>query len=452
MLKKLLYILFPVMGALFLVAYIKASTLDVVYTDYIRIINSYFPDVYSFKPYLGADILTRLPVSYLERIINVALFSYSTRFDMYLGIIFLTLSSLVVYKFAVEQKSLLVILVSIFIVYFSLNKWEMLSNGTGWVHFFAFFLFTLHYYLYDKYIYKKEAGKKADIFMCTLPYIGIFLTAGPYTAIYAASLMLLYLTAVLIKRNVKFFKRHVKYLINVFIPTFIYIYSMRHSVEEHAGSTSMSMGEVLKSMPDLFARLYIKSFASILVGVETINDLKLSSDIVIAMGLLVLLVYVYAIFIYFREKLYKTSLFPLVLMFSALISHLLVTLSRWIFLKDTYAMSSRYALQFQFGVVSVLLILGSLAYTKKEKNNIHITAAICVLFIVGNIITNSYEMNMAKYRKENFEKKYEAALEFDKYSDKELNEIFQYRHDAARIRKALSILRDTGLNVYKERR
>ena len=103
--KKLIYILFPLMGALFLVAYIKASTLDVVYTDYIRIINSYFPDVYSFKPYLGADILTRLPVSYLERIINVALFSYSTRFDMYLGIIFLTLSSLVVYKFAVEPKS-----------------------------------------------------------------------------------------------------------------------------------------------------------------------------------------------------------------------------------------------------------------------------------------------------------------------------------------------------------
>jgi len=227
---------------------------------------------------------------------------------------------------------------------------------------------------------------------------------------------------------------------------------MRHSVEEHAGSTSMSMGEVLKSMPDLFARLYLKSFASILVGVETINDLKLSSDIVIAMGVLVLLVYIYAIFLYFRKKLYKTSLFPLVLMFSALISHLLVTLSRWIFLKDTYAMSSRYALQFQFGVVAVLLILGSLAYTKKEKNNIHITAAICVLFIVGNIITNSYEMNMAKYRKENFEKKYEAALEFDKYSDKELNEIFQYRHDAARIRKALSILRDAGLNVYKERR
>ena len=59
---------------------------------------------------------------------------------------------------------------------------------------------------------------------------------------------------------------------------------------------------------------------------------------------------------------------------------------------------------------------------------------------------------MAKYRKENFEKKYEAALEFEKYSDKELNEIFQYRHDAERIRKALGILRDAGLNVYKERR
>lgn len=452
MFKKLLYILFPVMGALFLIAYIKASTLDVVYTDYIRIINSYFPDVYSFRPYLGADVLTRLPVSYLERIINVAFFSFSTRFDMYVGLAFLSLTSVLIYKFAVEHKAPIVILISIFIVYFSLNKWEMLSNGTGWGHFFAFFLFILHYYLYDKYVYKKEANKKADIYMCVLPYVSIFLTAGQYTAIYAATLILLYLSAILIKRNAKFLKRHIKYFINILIPTFIYIYSMKNSVEEHAGSTDMSMKEVLKTMPDLFVRLYLKSYASILIGVETIEDLGLESGVVITLGVLVLSAYIYALYIYFRKKIYKSSLFPLVLMFSALISHVLVTLSRWIFLNDTYAMSSRYALQFQLGVIAVLLIFAMSGNKKKNKYAIRISAIICVMFITGNVMTNSYEMNMAKYRKENFEKKYEAALDFNNYSDKELNEIFQYRHDAARIRKALSILRDAKLNVYKERR
>lgn len=452
MFKKLLYIILPLMGSLFFVAYIKASTLDVVYTDYIRIINSYLPDVYSFKPYLGADVLTRLPINYVERVINVLLFSYSTRFDMYLGIIFFGISALYIYKFAIEQKFSIAILISIFIVYFSLNKWEMLSNGTGWVHFFAYFLFVLHYYLYDAYVYKKEADKKIDIYMCILPYITIFLAAGPYTAIYSASLLLMYLFAILIKKDKKFFKKHIKYAVNVLIPTLIYILSMSNSVEEHAGSTSMSMTEVIKTMPDLFVRLYLKSYASILVGVETINDMKLGSATVMLMGVIVLFSYVYAIYLYFRKKLYKISLFPLVLMCSALISHVLVVLSRWIFLNDTYAMSSRYTLQFQFGVVAILLIFGLLDFKQKEKYNVYIIAIICIMFISGNVMTNSYEMHMAKYRKENFQKKYEAALEFDKYSDKELNEIFQYRHDAARIRKAFGILRDAKLNVYKERR
>ena len=37
------------------------------------------------------------------------------------------------------------------------------------------------------------------------------------------------------------------------------------------------------------------------------------------------------------------------------INHLLILSARWIFLKDSYGMTSRYALQYQMGIIGILL-------------------------------------------------------------------------------------------------
>ncbi len=46
------------------------------------------------------------------------------------------------------------------IVMFSLNKWEMLYNGTGWAHFLAFGLFFWNYALLDR-VYEKASGMQS---------------------------------------------------------------------------------------------------------------------------------------------------------------------------------------------------------------------------------------------------------------------------------------------------
>ena len=43
-------------------------------------IHSYLPNVWSFEPYTHADVLTRMPINYIERMINVGIFGYSTTF------------------------------------------------------------------------------------------------------------------------------------------------------------------------------------------------------------------------------------------------------------------------------------------------------------------------------------------------------------------------------------
>ena len=56
-----------------------------VYSDYIRLVNSYLPDVCDPKKFFVADVLTRIPINYLARIINVKLFDFPSPFDRVLG-------------------------------------------------------------------------------------------------------------------------------------------------------------------------------------------------------------------------------------------------------------------------------------------------------------------------------------------------------------------------------
>lgn len=90
--------------------------MNIVYTDYIRLVLSYLEDVLSFKPYMSLDILTRIPINYIERIINVYLFNYSTMFDMLLGALFLTLIYYIFAKY-IGKKIYIFILILLFLYY-----------------------------------------------------------------------------------------------------------------------------------------------------------------------------------------------------------------------------------------------------------------------------------------------------------------------------------------------
>ena len=68
--KKVLAFLMPIFGAVYLNVYIRSAVLDVVYTDYIRIINTYLYHPFSPVLYFRKDALTRLPITYFERLIK----------------------------------------------------------------------------------------------------------------------------------------------------------------------------------------------------------------------------------------------------------------------------------------------------------------------------------------------------------------------------------------------
>ena len=58
---KHLYWVLPVLGVLFCLWYIHRATYDVIYSDYVRLVSSYLPDVWNPHKFFVADVLTRIP-------------------------------------------------------------------------------------------------------------------------------------------------------------------------------------------------------------------------------------------------------------------------------------------------------------------------------------------------------------------------------------------------------
>ena len=472
--RKMITRLLPLFGFLFLTAYVRRATENVVYTDYIRLVNSYLENVWSFAPYLHGDILTRIPVNYLERIVNVELFHYSTTFDMMLGAAGLTLSAVIAGRYCEERQLSPWTAGAVILFLFSLNKWEMLTNGSGWVHFAAFGLFWMHYLIFDGVLSGSNGSPGRQRLLYVLPWIIILFFAGPYCGVYAVTLMIadLFLLAAARgqggKENGEERRKRIRTAVIrlgcAFLPLCLYLLSRAHSVEERAGATTESIGTVAAARPLLLPVMFVRSFSSMVIGAEAAEHWGIGRGVSIFLGLLVLGCYAYAFFLNFRRRIYEKTTFPLLLLTSGFLNHMLVTASRWIFLNDAYGMSSRYALQYQVGIAGILLTL-AVSQRKdlcgagpssdgdpgkeagKRKTERRLAVLVTAVFLAGSLLTTGREIHMAPYREEHFAAMRDTALHFETRPDEELKDVLQY-HDPARTRRALTLLREQGLNVF----
>ncbi|MBS6643420.1 MAG: hypothetical protein KH366_07550 [Clostridiaceae bacterium] len=463
--RKALYFSIPVLGVLFCLWYIKTATFDIVYTDYIRLVNSYLPDVWNPDKFFVPDVLTRIPVNYLARIINVTFFGYRTTFDMGLGVLGLGLAAVVFACFSLRRSVSAPWFLIMMAVMFSLNKWEMLTNGSGWAHFLAIGCFYYHYMVIDR-VWSGEEKRADRALLMVLPWIITLGIAGPYCAIYSVTLMLTYLCLYILEwkgKRKKKDNRYILYLISALIPLLLYMWSNSYAVEDHADAVNISIGEALGMDPAFPVRFLIKSCSSMVFGEEVLNSWirpeppkapVLPGWTVYALGIAVILCYLFALWLNFRYRLYEKTVLPCMLIAAGGMNHLLILVSRWIFLKDEYGMSSRYALQYQVGILGIILTI-ALLWKKINGNAVKAAAALCCLiFLAGNICTTYKEMKKAPYREEYGERIGAAAMQFETLSDEELKGIFDYRksrEDSGRkVRSALEILKEQKWNVFRE--
>lgn len=455
--KKRNYVLYwalPLLGIIFSLIYLKRSAYNMVFADYIRLTNSYLPNPWDPSKFFVPDILTRIPLNFLARGINVTFFGFNTIFDMVLGVFGLGASAFLLGKYAKENKIGTVAFGIMMFVVFSLNKWEMLTNGTGWIHFTAFIFFYYHYMVLDRLLVQKKGKSLDSVKLMVLPFIITLGVAGPYCAIYSLTVILAYLWIWFTNKDKNEFskKECLIYCLCVVIPFILYIISNHFVVEPKVGGNQPLLPTFFKN-PLYFLKFFLASFGSIVLGNETVFKLCENFHnyiLIYSLGAIVILFYGYAFYLNFKEKLYQKTIFPLIFLVSGGLNHLLILYSRWRFMGVQYGMESRYALQYQIGILGIIMTF-ALVSDKWKKAVTFKTAVVFfgIFIIMGNLITTSEEWKKSPYRKEYLKVKLgEVALNFEEASDEELA-WFQYPYPELTV-NALKILKENKLNIFRE--
>ena len=496
-----------ILCTVFLGFYILSASADIVYSDYIRLTISYLGEPFSFHDLLTKDILTRIPVSFLFREINIAFFHYSITFDRFLGLFGLFLTSIPLLLFMAKRRIGIFFRVAILLIFYSLIKWEMLLNCSGYAHFLSFALFYLFFYLLSERVGKGSSLLSLSVF----PFL-FLLTGGPYAiAVYGAAILSLFFLFLAGKIRDK--RGSLVLLLSSFVSTFLYFLSNHYAVYEYAGAKSISLKEVLLTKMTFVLKFFGFGFSSLLFSGENLEEWLSSGAVqgkqLFLLGGLILLFFLLMAFFFLKDLFFGekdsnddcipgkekdkslTGLFPALLLLHGLLSFALVFLSRYIFLRPEYAVQSRYALQYQSALLGALLLLylktvrgqeagvekgrekaklegntekkrgverkpedrekdekaGEKAGARRALSQI-ISIGITLLFLGGTLYTAKTELLKAPYRRLHYETMLHSVNRIEDMDEEELERLYEYRHGKERILKAFSILKERKLNCF----
>ena len=489
--------------ALAILFYVLLSTTDVLYSDYIRLVNSYLGKPFQIGDLLQKDILTRIPLTYFFREINRHSFGYTLIFDRVLGVLGLFLASKPLLLFMRKKQLPFLQQLLFLILFYSLNKWEMLLNGSGYIHFLAFSVFYAYFYALDQ-----AFSKKSSLLLLSIYPPLILLVAGPYCLAVFLSCFALFFFLVLGKKLWDI-KGTILLLISNGLCLFLYLLSNHYAVYEYAGAESISLKEVLQNHLLFVVKFIFYGFSSMLISGENLEKLLRDGAIqgkgIVLIGAFVLFFYIFMTLLYLWKffassnnsgtKTFATKnkeafssqqrqmaeqkqadknaltgenvgepfyfgLLPGLLLLHGLASHALVFFTRYMFLKESYAFQSRYALQYQSALLGAFLLL----FLWKNENRASLgqkartsqgRLAFCLLisgiFLLGTLWTDRSEWGKSMYRREHYERMWAYSHDLSAYSDEELEDVFEYRHGGERIRKAFAIWEQVK-KEWRERR
>ena len=477
--------------ALAILFYVLLSTTDVLYSDYIRLVNSYLGKPFQLGDLLQKDILTRIPLTYFFREINRYSFGYTLIFDRILGVLGLFLASKPLLLFMRKKQLPFLQQLLFLILFYSLNKWEMLLNGSGYIHFLAFSVFYDYFYALDQ-----AFSKKSSLLVLSLYPPFILLVAGPYClAVFLSCFAMFFFLA--LGKKLWDMKGTILLLISNGLCLFLYLLSNHYAVYEYAGAESISLREVLQNHLLFVVKFIFYGFSSMLFSGENLEKLLREGVIqgkgVVLIGAFVLFFYVLMILLYLwrffassknsgtktfatknkeafssqqrqmaEQKQTDTNaltgenvgesfyfgLLPGLLLLHGLASHALVFLTRYMFLKESYAFQSRYALQYQSALLGAFLLLflwknenrASLGQkARTSQGRLVFCLLISGIFLLGTLWTDRSEWGKSMYRREHYERMWAYSHDLSAYSDEELEDVFEYHHGGERIRKAFAI-------------
>lgn len=251
--------------------------------------------------------------------------------------------------------------------------------------------------------------------------------------------------------------RYVLYVLCALLPLLLYMLSNSFAVNEHAGATGRSLGQILADHPSFPVRFLLKSFAGILVGGEELQAL-VENGTLTNLGVY-LLGTVCGFGVSFgplaepEAEAVRENLFPMMLLASGGMNHVLIFLSRYIFEKEDYAWSSLLRAAVSGGNPGDCIDLcpGGSHYFPEQEGLGGGDGVVLPCNPGRKWYTTYRELKKAPYREERFEQMARQAGDFSGMTDDKLADLYEYHKGRDKIEQAFEILKENHLNVFRDR-
>lgn len=451
--------------------YLRRTTADIPYMDTIRHIELYVRDFFNGTLSLGdlwrAQMEHRLFGQIIFFLINVNFFHLNTLVEVYGCAVFILISCVVAYltyyKFFSREfdqnQNYKYYFPLIIVLLFSWNQWELITLSISSSIFFRIILLLITFAMADNIVSSNYQKKSVFylLFSLVLTFLILGFAGGSYPAVIISLFLILLLGIILKKNNRKNSKIWMIFGVLTFL-FFILVFLYMYNIGEGNVATYTSTSERLMGIINIFTKDFVNAvkfgllyFAGSFVSITIFAE---RTPLIISMliGAIVVLFYALGIFLFIKIKLYKKTIYPILLILYNFLMMAMIMLARLSF-GYQYAMSSRYTTDSVLGLIGLLWIFiyyieSKRKITKKKSEQIIVALSytIMITILLSQATIYLEEWRMGPYRKHNFQYLQQIALNIDNYSD---DQLAPFQANAKQVRIAVAIMKEYQLSVFR---
>lgn len=406
-------------------------------------------DIFSFQHALHWTMLGRITSYFFIRV-----FKCDNRAYIYAGMLitFFTIALLLkAYSVQCDTKYIWVYALGALVCtapIVNLNQWEIMTLYCNFTFSLRIITFLLMFYIMDRYTHRRqEKGSLTQAILygligfVAIPLIGSAYFPGCVAAVFAIMALDILINSKKETRK----KRAVRYCIimaGYVLATIVYLATLVPGADDVAADTSR---QLITKILD-----YGKGFLVMLGSILLPQDQQMPNlENAYFLGVMTLIIAVIAVVLYFKEKMYEISYFPIACLVYAFVSIVLISAGRLGKGIDSLT-SSRYVVETTIALIGILQIYWRyITNVSREKRK----RVMCALPVLGifclSVWCDKVEMDMGKYRKEYGRKMIEAAMNIDEVSDEELTTLFQAPGED--VREGIAVMKKYHLALWSDK-
>ncbi len=327
----------------------------------------------------------------------------------------------------------------ILFLFFSLNKWEILSLSFSFAFCVRILLYVLSFAFLNHLLVHDINDPKRWIGLGVFEAFTILTVSQLYfvSLVISALFVVCFDTLINKRANTKRVKNCLQYIIPCIVASLIYFSGgmvQESGATQNIVSRFFSENYLLSIMYGLVGSIFHESYA---------NTWAVSKVVLVGSGLFLLIAI--AAFLYFHKKVYEHSYMPLMCAVYGIVSLMIICFGRTSF-GPSYMLSSRYVVETQLVWIGVVWTLLYCIHDKRTA--IKGIAGVCILFILGmTLFTSSIEMKIAPYRGLYKDECRELAYSEDIDSLPE-EEFSVFQSSKSTVLKAIKLMKKYELNIF----